>query len=165
MRTTNTQKLKLGMQKVEMDGPIIDYIRISDNPLTRPQKPFYTQFGLKKYLFLLNFSSIMWFFWDLWLPLFDIAKNVVFPENLVISSIFGFLGVNWVPKWTKTVNFRCVPIDSKFKLLKDFSNTVLVLLEEYLWSKFQQDWTIFGKVRPNTTKKGSFHVCWINTKN
>ena len=165
MRTTNTQKLKLGMQKVEMDGPIIGYVRISDNPLARSQGAIYTQIGPKKYLLLLNFTSIMWFFWNLGLALFDIAKDVVFPENLVISNIFGFPGVNWIPKWTKTVNFRCVPIDSKFKLLKDFSNTVLVLLEEYLWSKFQQDWTIFGKVRPNTTKKGSFHVCWINTKN
>ena len=30
----NTQKLKLDIQKVQMDGPIIDYVRISDESLT-----------------------------------------------------------------------------------------------------------------------------------
>ena len=47
-----------------------------------------------------------------------------------------FLGPEtWTPKWTKTVNFACVPFESKFKLLKEFSNTVSALLENYLWSK------------------------------
>ena len=29
----NTQKLKLDIQKVYMDGPILGYVRISDDPL------------------------------------------------------------------------------------------------------------------------------------
>ena len=147
-----------------MDGPIIGYVRISDNPLMWPQGPIY-KFGPKKCLFLLNFTRILWFFWDLGLTLFNIPKDVVFPEILVLSNIFGFLAVNWALKWTKTVNFGCIPFEPKFKILKDFSNTVFVLLEEYLWSKSQQDRTIFGGVRPKIPKKGPFHRCWINTKN
>ena len=33
-KTTNTQKLKLDNQKVQIDGPIICYVRIYDDPLT-----------------------------------------------------------------------------------------------------------------------------------
>ena len=139
-------------------------MRIPDNPLTRPLGGICTQF-LSKKMFLLNFTRIMWFFWDLGLTLFDIAKDVVLPEILGSSNSFGFPLVNWFPKWTKTVKLGCVPFDSKFKLLKDFSNTVFVLLEDYLWLKFQQDWIIFRGVRPKTSKKGPFHGCWINMKN
>ena len=110
-------------------------------------------------------KRILWFFWDLVLTLFDIPKDVVFPEILVLSNIFGFLAVNWALKWTKTVNFGCIPFQPKFKILKDFWNTVFVLLEEYLWSKSRQDRTIFGGVRPKIPKKRPFHRCWINTKN
>ena len=63
---------------------------------------------------------------------FDIPKNAVFLEILVSSNVFDFPAVNWTPKWTKTVNFVCVPFESKFKLLKDFSNTLFALLEDYL---------------------------------
>ena len=73
------------------------------------------------------------------LTLFDIPKDVVFVEVLVLSNIFGFPMVNWAPKWTKTVNFGCVPFEPKFKVLKDLSNTVFFLLEDYFWSKYQQD--------------------------
>ena len=146
-----------------MDGPIIGYVRISDNPLMWPQGPIY-KFGPKKCLFLLNFTRILWFSWELGLTLFDIPKDVVFPEIFVLNNIFGFLAVNSALKWTKTVNFECIPFEAKFKILKDFSNTVFVLLEEYLWSKSQQDQTIFRGVRPKIPKKGPFHKCWINTK-
>ena len=77
---------------------------------------------------------------DLGLTLFDILKDVVFAEMLFFSNVFGFPVVNWAPKWTKTVNFRCLPFKLKFKILKEFSNPVFDLLDEdYLWSKFQQD--------------------------
>ena len=99
------------------------------------------------------------------LTLFDIPKDVVFAEILVLSNIFGFLAVHWALKWTKTVNFGCIPFEPKFKILKDFSNTVFVSLEEYLWLKSQQNRTIFGGVRSKIPKKGPFHRCWINTKN
>ena len=59
-------------------------------------------------------------------------KDAVFSETLVFSNIFGFPTVNWVPIWTETVNFNCTPFEPKFKILKDFSNTVF-LIGDYLW--------------------------------
>ena len=82
-----------------------------------------------KNAFLLDFTRILWFFWSLRLKLFDIAKDTVFAKILMFSNIFGFLPlVNWTPKWTKTVNFGCVLFDPKLKILKDFPNTVFVLM-------------------------------------
>ena len=82
--------------------------------------------------FLLNFTKIIWFFWDLRLTLYDIPKDVglwlVLGEILAFSNIFGFLAVNWALKWTKTINFGCFPFEPKFKTLTVFSNTVFVLL-------------------------------------
>ena len=86
-----------------------------------------------------NYYSFYWFFWDLRLTSFDIPKDAVVPKILVLSNIFGFPAVNWTPKWTKTLNFVCVPFEQKFKLLTDFSNTVLALSEESLWSKLTTD--------------------------
>ena len=68
--------------------------------------------------------------------------------------------VNCAPKWTKTVNFGSVTFEPKYKISIDFSNTVFVLLEtksQSLYSKFQQDWSIFGGVRPKNPKKGPLH--------
>ena len=58
---------------------------------------------------------------------FDIPKDAVFPEILVLRNISGFPAVNWVPKWAKTVNFVCIPSEPKFKLLTDFSNSVCLI--------------------------------------
>ena len=55
-------------------------------------------------------------FWDLELTLFDISKDVVISEILVFSNIFGFTAVNWVSKWTETVNFGYLPFKLKFKI-------------------------------------------------
>ena len=75
---------------------------------------------------------------------------------MVFSNIFGFPAVNWAPKWTKTVNIGCIPFEPKCENLKDFSNSVY-LTRDYLWSKFPQDWTIFGGVRgQKTLKRGHF---------
>ena len=92
------------------------------------------------------------------LTLFDIPKDVVVADILVFSNIFAFLAVNWAPKWTKTLdqNFQCVPSEPNFKILKNFSSNVFVLLD-YLWSKFQQDRTIFGNIEAKKPpKKGHF---------
>ena len=70
---------------------------------------------------------------------FDISKDGVFPGILVLRNIFGFPVVNWAPKWAKTLNFVCIPSEPKFKLLKDFSNTVFALLEDYLLLKLTTD--------------------------
>ena len=108
------------------------------------------------FFFLLNFTRILWYFWDLRLTLFDIAKDTVFLELLVFSNIFGFPAIDWAQKWTKTVIFQCVPFDPNFKTLKNFSNNELALLD-YLWSKFQQDQTIFwGIWAKNNLKMGRF---------
>ena len=86
-------------------------------------------------------------------------KDAVFSEILVFSNIFGFPTVNWAPIWTETVNFNCTPFEPKFKILKDFSNTVF-LIGDYLWSKFQQDQTIFVESKgQKNPKKGPFHGC------
>ena len=58
---------------------------------------------------------------------FDIPKDV-FAEILVFSNIFGFPAENWDPKCNKTINFGCLPFKLKLKILKDFSNSVFVLL-------------------------------------
>ena len=84
----------------------------------------------------------MRFFRDLGLTLFDIPKDTVFAEIMVLSNIFGFLTANWTPKWTKTVNFGCVSFEPKCEHLKEFSNSVY-LTGDYIWSKFQQDAAIF----------------------
>ena len=83
----------------------------------------------KKIFFFFNLTRIPSFFWELTLTLFDIPKEVGFAKVLVFSNIFGFPDVNWAPKWNKTVNFGYLPVKLKFKSLKDFSNTVFVLLE------------------------------------
>ena len=93
----------------------------------------------------------LWFFWDLGLMLFDVPKDAVFAETLVFSSIFDFRAVNWASKWTKSINFQCVPFEPNFKILKDFSNNVLVLLD-YLWPQFHHNQTIFGGTRAKKTQ-------------
>ena len=66
--------------------------------------------------------------------------------------MLGFLVVNWAEKLTKTVNFGYVPFPLKHLILKDCSETVFVLWEKYLWSKFQ--WTLakFGGERAQTPR-------------
>ena len=111
----------------------------------------------KKFL-LLNFTRILWFFWDLGITLFDIYEDSVFAEIFILGKFFGFPGETWTPKWTKTVNFGCFSLESKFKILKNFS----------IFQTIFQDQTIFGGVRvqiapapPFSPKKGPFHGCWI----
>ena len=110
-------------------------------------------------LFLLNLAKILWFLWDMGLKLFDIPKDAAFGEIVVLSNILGFPAINWAPKWTKTVNFGCVPSELKFKTLKEFSNTAFVLSKDYLCSKFQQDWTIFCGVSAQNPIKGA--ISWM----
>ena len=123
-------------------------MKISDDGLALPPGgKFRRNLGPKNVCFFsLNFTRILRFFWDLRLTLIDIPKDGVLTEILIFSNIFGFPGVNWLPKWTKTVSFGCVPFEPKFKILKDFSNIVFVLLEAS-YSKFQQKQTISAGVR------------------
>ena len=66
---------------------------------------------------------------------------------LVFGNILGFLGVNWVHKWTKTINFVYVPFPLKHLILRDCSATIFVLCKTYLWLKFQQTRIIFARER------------------
>ena len=79
-------------------------------PYLAPRSPIF---------FLLNFTRILWFFWGIVLTLFDIPK-----EHFWFSGDLAIVLVHWVPKWTKPITFGCVPFDLKFKILKDFPNTV-----------------------------------------
>ena len=67
--------------------------------------------------------------WGLGLKLFNITKDTVFAEIVVSSNIFGFLVVDWTPKWIKSANLGCVPFKPKLRILKNFSNNVFFLLE------------------------------------
>ena len=80
-------------------------VKISDDPLMLPQEKIYTQFFYekkKKEKKLLNFTRILWFFWDVEHILFDIPKDTVFAEILVFSNILvlhgGKLGPNMKQK-------------------------------------------------------------------
>ena len=91
--------------------------------------------------------------------LFDIPKNVVFAETLVFSNIFGFPAVNWAPKWNKTVNFRCLPFELNSKFWSIFQTlSFQTLIGDHLWSKFQQNWTIFWGERAQKTQE---RVSWM----
>ena len=65
--------------------------------------------------------------WDLGLVSSDSPKDVVCGKIKVSSNIFFFRGVNWAPKWTKTVNFGYVPFPLKEISFKDSSYSVTVL--------------------------------------
>ena len=56
--------------------------------------------------------------------LFDSPKDVVLRKILFFGNILCFPGVNWVQKWTKTVNFGYVPFPLKVIILEDSSNNV-----------------------------------------
>ena len=56
-----------------------------------------------------------------------IARDAVFAKILFFSNIFSFPTVYWAPVWTENVNINCIPVEPKFKILKDFSNTIFLI--------------------------------------
>ena len=64
--------------------------------------------------------------------------------------------MTWAPKWTKAVNFGHVPFEQKFKILKDFSNTVFFLLETTFGQHFSKFEQYLGEVR---AQNNPFHAC------
>ena len=113
--------------------------------------------------FLLNFTRILWPFWDLVLTLFGISKDLVFAEILVFSIIFRFPALNWTLKCTKTVNVGCVPFEPKWTILKDFSITMFVLLETSSGQNFRRSNNIWGSRSPKIPQKRPFHECWMSS--
>ena len=78
--------------------------------------------------YLINFTRILQFIWDLGLVLFDSPEDVVSGgKNLVFGNILTFLEVNGAQKWTKTIKFGYVLFPIKHLILKDCSETVFVL--------------------------------------
>lgn len=74
-----------------MDGHIIGYVRIFDDPLVRPHGGNLNSVWAQKcFFFCLILQK---------LTLFDTPKNAFFAENLIFSNTFGFPVVNWVPKY------------------------------------------------------------------
>ena len=59
--------------------------------------------------------------------LFGSHKDVVSGKILFFGSIFGFLGINWAQKWTKTINFGHILFAFKHLILKDCSEAVYFL--------------------------------------
>ena len=69
-------------------------------------------------------------------------------EILVFSNIFGIPVLNWAPKWKKAVNFGCLPFKLKFKILKDFLNTVFCFLETTSGQNFSNIEQCLGEQGP-----------------
>ena len=65
--------------------------------------------------------------WDLGLVSSDSRKDIVSGKIKVFCNILYFRGVNWVQKWTKTVNFGYVPFPFKDISFKDSSYSVIDL--------------------------------------
>ena len=80
-----------------------------------------------------------------WYRLFDFPKDVVFPELLVLSNIFRFPAVNWAPKMDQKYKMWLRSILIKIQTSEGFFR---VLLEDYHWSKFQQNRTKFWGSKP-----------------
>ena len=81
--------------------------------------------------------------------------QVALAEILIFNNTFGFLTVNWAAKWVKIVNFGCVSFEPKFKILKDFRNTVFVLLRTTS-GNFSKIELFLGEYSPKNTKRGHF---------
>ena len=121
------------------------------------------QYWPQKCFFLLSFTRILSVLWDLGVLGFDIPQKFQFLAMFLVFPV-----VNWDPKWTKIVNFGCVALEPKYKISADLSNTVFILLEtksQSLWSKFQQDRSIFGGVRHENSEKGANSWWWVDSKN
>ena len=82
-----------------------------------------------------------------------------FAEHLVFSNIFGFLAVNRALKWIETVIFSCIPFKPKFKIFKDFSNTVFFLLETTYGRNFSKIKQNLGSKGPKNPPKWA--ISWI----
>ena len=87
---------------------------------------FRPNFGSKN-VFLLNFTKILSFFWDLRFLISDSPKNIVFVEILVFSNTFGFSSGKLGPKMDQNCK-----LEPKFKISIDFSKHCVCLIKDYL---------------------------------
>ena len=69
--------------------------------------------------------------WELGLMIFDVPKDVGFPETLVISNIFGFPAVNWAPNWSNTVNLHAFHLSQNSNFWRTFQTLCLPYWETF----------------------------------
>ena len=100
---------------------------------------------------------------DLGLTLFNITKDTVFAEIVVSSNIFGFLVVDWTPKWIKSANLGCVQFKPKHKSLKNFQTMCFSYWRLPVVEIATKSNNIWGCKSSKKPQMG--HRCWIHTKN
>ena len=128
---------------------------LTDNTLTWSQGQFTPNLG-QKYFFLLNFTRILWLFWELGRALFDIPKGAVFCKNFVLSSIFGFPTVNWALKMDQNCKLWVCSIWTKIQNLEGFFKRCISLIERLPLVKISAR-TIFG-VRAQNPQNGTISL-------
>ena len=67
--------------------------------------------------------------------LFDIPKDLVFPEFFGLKQYFWFSSSILGPKMNQNCKLCVRSIWVKIKIFEGFWNTVFALFEDYLWSK------------------------------
>ena len=100
-----------------------------------------------KISFWLNFTRIMWFFWELVLTLLIIPKVFSFCRNFGFWQYFWFYDGKLGLKMDQNCTFWVCSIWAKIQKFEGFFKHCVCLIGGYLWSNFQQDQTIFGGVR------------------
>ena len=100
--------------------------------------------------------------WDL---CYLMVKRMQFlKKNLIFGNILGFLGVNWVQKWTKIINFGDVLFLLKHLILRGCSESVCLMKDVALVEISANLSHICRRKGLETLQKGQFHGCCIATK-
>ena len=76
-----------------------------------------------------------------------IPKDAAFAEILCFSNNFGFYVGKLGPKIDQNCKLQLRSICTKIQNFEGFSKHYVFIIGDYLWSKFQQDQTIFGEIR------------------
>ena len=160
-RTTNIQKLKPVDPQTMKNSYAIGYVRTCVDPFrgggTRGK--FGPILGPKNGGFFINYIRIVWFMWDLELVLFYIPKVAFFGKILFFGIIFDFPGVNWAPKWVKTVSFGYVLFPLKDIILKDYSYATFVLWCSTSGPYFNTIWPFLWKLWSQNPPKWA--ISWM----
>ena len=88
-----------------------------------------------------------------------IPKDAAFAEILVFSNIFGFLAVNWAPKWTETVNLRSFLLSQNSKFWRIFQTLCFSYWKLPMVKVSARSNNIWGSKGQRNRKKGPFP--WI----
>ena len=121
--------------------------------------PWKVHFEPKKCFSLKIFVRIRRFIWNLGLVSYDSPKDVDSGKILVFAKIFGFPGVNWAQRWTKTEKFGCIPVVLKHLILKHCSHPVFLLWWTTSGPNFNKIEPYFGEKGPRNSQKGP--ISWL----